>query len=278
MEGVATSIYLKVIGHLHEKVESQSYCLELVDRKGRRHKVHAFGVESISREAPYSPTQELEEEFPELSREQLSRTGGEVDLLLGADVLGLHPITQRSAGHRRVMASQFGSGALLMGPVPGLPVEEADANAVRLARGRWELPEGATVSHLTAVPTPYEEFEDLEAATLRACRACRRNAFKCPECSFCGGNLTLEEREAVDWMQDRMYHDSDKNVIRVSYPLRPEAERQPNNFRQVRAIQEKIEARVAKDGLTAQYAKEIEKMIAEGSVRELTKEEMGAWR
>lgn len=78
-----------------------------------------------------------------------------------------------------------------MGPVLGLPVEEADANAVRLARGSWELPEEATVNHIAVIPPPFQEFVDLSALLLQTCRAFRRNAFKCPECTFRGGSLTL---------------------------------------------------------------------------------------
>ena len=54
-------------------MDSQSYCFEMVDREGVGHRVHAFGVDSISREAPYEPPPELQLEFPELSRQQLTR-------------------------------------------------------------------------------------------------------------------------------------------------------------------------------------------------------------
>ena len=119
LQGTPSSIYLKVVHHAHERVESSSYEFEVETRTGERHVVKAFGVEEISRERSYEPPVELLEEFPEATLEQLRRTDGDVDILLGMDIVGLHPLAIRTAGNRRLMESQFGTGKLLVGKVPG---------------------------------------------------------------------------------------------------------------------------------------------------------------
>ena len=96
LRGTPTSIYLKVVQHDHEQVDSKSYTFEVESRDGVRHSIKAFGVDQISREVKYSPPRELLEEFPEATEEQMRRTTGEVDLLLGMDVVGIHPTELRT--------------------------------------------------------------------------------------------------------------------------------------------------------------------------------------
>ena len=108
-----------MVHHQHEQVDSQSYGFEIVARDGTRHPIRAFGVDEISKERRYEPPNELLDEFPEVSAEQIRRLPGEVDLLLGMDVVGLHPSKVRTVGHRMLMQSQFGTGHLLVGNVPG---------------------------------------------------------------------------------------------------------------------------------------------------------------
>ena len=157
--GTPSSIFLKVVRHQHEQVDSLSYDFEIEDRDGQRHAIKAFGVEDISRERGYEPPEELLAEFPEVSAEDIRRVPGEVDLLLGMDVVGLHPSKIRTVGHRMLMSSQFGTGRLLVGNVPGNHCGAVNATAMRYARGSWEVPE-ERVNHVRVASSP-SLFEEL---------------------------------------------------------------------------------------------------------------------
>merc|ERR1711867_244128 len=104
-----------------------------------------------------------------------------------------------------------------------------------------------SVAHVhAALQTPiFEELQDMETSPLQSCRACTQKSKDCPECSFQGGSLTLEELRSVEMMQKGMQLDSQRKVIRVSYPLRDKHQDQPNNYKQVRAVQSNIEAWIA---------------------------------
>merc|ERR1711867_285771 len=193
------------------------------------------------------------------------------------DVIGLHPTALRTEGNCRVLQSDFGVGKLLVGTVPGQEGMELNANATRLSQGSWELPQGAKVHHSAARIADFYELEDLEPEPRASCRSCKRLTKECPQCSYRGGKFTLEELESVEQMQGEMFHDEEAQVIKVSYPFKPEADHQPNNFRQIRTIQENIERRVEKDGLREAYNEEIRKMVEVGSVRKLSKSEMEEW-
>ena len=80
------------------------------------------------------------------------------------------------------------------------------------------------------------------------------------------------------YMEDAMEYDATEKVIRVAYPLHDDADVQPDNYRQIKKVQESIESRVVKDGLTEKYNTEMRKMIDVGSVRRLGREEIKNWR
>merc|ERR1711867_414074 len=246
---------------------------------GVRHCIRAFGVDEISKEKGYEPPPELLAEFPEASLADIRRTSGDVDLLLGMDVVGLHPVKVRAVGHRMLLSSLFGTGHLLVGNVPGDRCGAVNATAMRYARGSREAPEHE-IAHVRTMDAEnlFEELRDLEAEPLSSCRACLKRTKDCPECSYRGGSLTLQELQSVELMQQGMVLDKDEGVIKVSYPLKEDHLDQPNNFRQVRAVQSNIEKRVRQQGLQQEYDGEVRRMLEAGAARELTSQEMKDWK
>ena len=307
LTGVDTSLYLKVIQHVHEQVDSKRYDLLLTDIRGDHWKIRAFGVDSISMEQEYVPPPELIAKYPELTVQQMSRSAGEIDLLLGMDVVGLHPVTIRSEGNQRLLNTKFGVGKLLVGCVPGTEVQQVNASAARLSRGSWDKPVNGVVHRVQAWPAPLyqpgdaapyspistknpaaqmassveavekawqEEMKDMEPRALRSCRKCAETHKHCPQCNFRARGLSELERKSVTFMQERMQHDQIENCIRVEYPLVTAAERQPNNFAQVRTIQQNIEKRTDKEGLREAYNTEMQRMLDAKAVKELSDQEM----
>ena len=212
--------------------------------------------------------------FLELEPAEVERHEGEIDILLGMDVVGLHPVEGVTRGNQRMMISQFGKGKMLVGAVPGVNCAHLDVNAVRLSQGCWELPPGAVVTHASAKVTSFDEFEDMQPEPLLSCRACKERCKGCRSCNFRAANLTEQEIESVEEMETAMVYDEEKKVIRVSYPLRPEADQSGNNYHQVKKIQENIERRVIKSGLHEEYNKEMGCMMEAGVVRALERQEI----
>merc|ERR1711867_225715 len=146
--GVKTAIHLKVVHHSHERVESRAYTFEVKDREGACHTIKAFGVDSISSEKPFLPTETVLQAFPGLQSNEVSRPGGSVNILFGMDVVGLHPVEESTIDNTRLLRSRFGTGRILVGVMPGERGCTLDANAVRLAQGTWEEPpDSVTISH-----------------------------------------------------------------------------------------------------------------------------------
>merc|ERR1711867_50385 len=189
------------------------------------------------------------------------------------DVVNLHPTTKVTRGQQRLMTSSFGTGHILVGAVPGQASAGLHVHAVMLTQARWKLPPGGVVMSMEDKLPRFMELDDLEPMHQPLCRDCKG----CGTCTFRAGTFTPEEKKSVQFMEDTMAYNEKDQVIEVSYPLYDEADSQPDNLKQVRVVQENIEKRVRKDGLTDKYNKEMQKMIDAGSVRRLTQEERRVW-
>ena len=53
--------------------------------------------------------------FPDLRPEEVARRPGDIEVLLGLDVVGMHPVEEQTVGNQRVYRSRFGLGRLLVG-------------------------------------------------------------------------------------------------------------------------------------------------------------------
>ena len=98
--------------------KTKLYCVELVDMKGERKLVKAFGLEKILGPLPTISMEGIKYQFSEGVQEQwdkLARPEGEVDLLIGSEAAHLHPTQMETAGKTLVKESIFGSGLVLNG-------------------------------------------------------------------------------------------------------------------------------------------------------------------
>merc|ERR1711867_197864 len=140
---------------------------------------------------------------------------------------------------------------------------------MHISRASWDLPKGATVVRQQDRLAHFFELDDLESSPLALCRLCKG----CASCSYRKSTMSPAELESVQIMEDGMAYNEEENVINVVYPFRDCADSQPNNYKQVRKIQESIEGRLLKDGQHESFVAEMQKMVAAGTVARLDKEE-----
>ena len=98
--------------------KTKLYCVELVDMKGGRHLMKAFGLDKLSGPLPTIVMDGIKFEFSVKIQNQwdkLARPEGEVDLLIGSEVAHLHPTHMETAGKMVVKQSKFGTGLVLNG-------------------------------------------------------------------------------------------------------------------------------------------------------------------
>ena len=150
-------------------------------------------------------------------------------------------------------------------------VEELSAECRALQGAVARLPPLGQAFHIGGLGRAVENFlgvEELEADILPLCQACRG----CQDCRFRREGCTSEEKEVLELVEEEMTLKDGK--LTASYPWKPCVMKMRNNRQQVLKIQEKIEARNLSNGSQGEYIKEMEKATAEGTVKELSREEM----
>ena len=95
---------------------------------GKRVLIRAFGVEVISAPAKDVDVTAVKNLFSKQAQKKwdliAERPQGEVELLVGSEHAGLHPVVLEKSQDLRVMKSQFGNGYLLHGRHQGIKVED----------------------------------------------------------------------------------------------------------------------------------------------------------
>ena len=215
------------IDTINGKVERKTrhYVVELIDSSGRRILVCAFGVEKISGVITSIDISGVKTLFSMETQQKWSwladRPEGDIELLVGSELAGLHPDTLEKVGDLKVMKSQFGHGLLLTGRHPSISVESVfwpeSVSAIR--QGRFRMMEGAYMVKKQAVsiskPRDFYAGEEMGVYCPKRCNKCK----SCTECPF--SNRMLSEREQFEYnlMERGVEHDEREGVFRVSYPF-----------------------------------------------------------
>merc|ERR1711867_53141 len=67
LRGEQASVFLKVVNHAHEELRSIAYDIPFKNRQGAVRTIKALGVDTISKDAPYQPTRDVLQAFPEVT-------------------------------------------------------------------------------------------------------------------------------------------------------------------------------------------------------------------
>merc|ERR1711867_57671 len=147
------------------------------------------------------------EKFPGVKASQVSRKEGDIELLVGMEMVAAHPTDLTTVGSQRLMKSRFGSGRMLVGVVPGGEGMVMSVEVMHVSRGSWELPVGATLVRQQDKLAHFFELDDMEADPLALCRTCKG----CASCTFRASTMSPLELESVQVMEAGMKYDAEKN-------------------------------------------------------------------
>ena len=196
-----TTVTMKVVGGCYEKVKTNIYELDLVDKFGKRHSIWGYGIDTIidpDDPVDLAPVRSL---FPHLPREVfLPLPKKRVDILIGLNFNSLHPsggTGKNIQGNLKALNSIFGTGWVIGGchqnikATPNKLTPEAATSRVAKISG---VPEVDVVSKYSLNPvfariqidpvlTPeFWESDCMGVLPPRKCNRCRTCALK-GECS-----------------------------------------------------------------------------------------------
>ena len=176
--GKPTYLSLIKVGGLPELTPSYEYNVPLRQENGKVTTIKAFGIEEISSEIKEINIDGVKHLFQDVSSVNIQRPVGRVDLLIGFNYAGLHPVSEKSCENLLLLKNEFGT--CLGGSHQQL--KEGTVNHVQ----HLEVYHVGKGHHITL--DDFVDAENLGVSCSPACGSC-----KCGQCALGSKNCTIKE-------------------------------------------------------------------------------------
>ena len=202
----------------------------ILSRNGQEHRITAFSKDTITRPVPSVNVQDVLPLLPinTINEKDIVRPVGPVDLLVGIQWAGHHPIRSKenTVGNLGLCESKFGTGWVLEGTHPKIKV--AQVNMVLEARevsrampGECFLvSQSGTGSHQAnhisgrARKFTFLECEEMATVPPRQCMKCTG----CDKCSYRAREMSRRDQEELMMIERNITIDEEKQMVNIKYP------------------------------------------------------------
>ena len=189
-----------------------------------------------------------------------SRPLGDVEVLIGSNFLGLHPIDIETQGNLKMKRSKFSSGFVLSGSHPSLELSDSHNATPHSVNGSI----CATNLQYRSI-REYLDSKELEVETPRRCNNC----VSCKDCTYQGHQMSLRKQFENKIMEDNVSYDEAEKVFHVKYQFVEDPSILTCNIGQAIRIAECVKKNVIKEGLLAKVNSKFD-MINYGALVELS--------
>ena len=257
-------------------IDSEYVVVEIKDKFGKIHLVRAYTVELVSEVVSVQIPSEIRELFSHQAQEgwPQERKGGDVLLLIGNEALSLHPSELERVGNIGVYDSLFSHTKLISGHHPALKgTSDILSKDCHFLRSSY-LPTAQQCNRISAQQATFLAGEDMGEFTPKACNDCR----KCLQCSFAVRATSRKEQMELSYISQGVRYDEATKRFQVSYPfLEDPKEALTDNRKQAIAYSISLEKTLSKKQLTDTFNEEFQKFVDNGSLSELSEDEMRNW-
>ena len=260
LEGKPVELTLVKVGGESENIKSCKYDLPLIDDSGKTVWFQVYGIKKITTEIQRVNLKKVSHLFPDVKREEIQRPTGQIDVLIGYEYAGYHPIKVQGSGHLLLLSNQFGK--CLGGSHPDL--KETTRKMIRNA---------VLIHHATGVRVDdFYKIETMGVECSPKCGNCR-----CGHCPIGGKDYTIKEEQELKLIEDNLTYKHDH--WEAQYPWIKDPAELPDNRTAAMGKLKATERRLAKNPEQAEiYQKQIDDMVSRDVARKLSEEEEVKYR
>ena len=274
LKGVLVEYDLITVGNVVTPQKATLHTITLIDRKGNRHEIKAFQIDNICGNVEAPDMKQFLDLFPGLKLEDITRSSGEVELLVGNCVAPLHP--RRVDDNEGIVLNEtiFGSGRILSGCRVGASDSEGGENEL-LAAVRYCA--SINMVNLRVAKENYDggTLDDLGIKIPGRCKDCEG----CKNCSFLAHELSRTEQYQHRVIKENLSLDPVNDIITTTYPFEENPAVLEDNRGQAYALLQKTEKRLKQHPDHAKlYCEQWQDFIDRGVVTEITEEEAKAYQ
>ena len=259
LDGSDVCLELSGVGNKKQLYETKLYLVPLVNKDGERIEISAFGIDKITSDLSPIDLEAAAGVF-ELTRGELTRPQGAVNLLIGMDYADIIPTKQAVKKKLALYSSTFGTGYVVGGSL-----EAAEDGTEQLDGFVYQ------VCHAAASVKPMD-FLSVEAFGVdipRRCKYCRG----CKECGFRAKALTWTEAKELAEIEKGLTLDTVNKVWTAEYPFNTDPSILKNNYSQAFACMASMERRLIKCKQTEAFNEQFNDAVNRGVFTEVNKEE-----
>ena len=258
LHGTPIQITVIKVGGKRERIKSFEYNLPLLDKDGQEVLLQVYGINQISTSIERVIVDSVVKLFPNISCEDVARPVGEIDVLVGLEYAGFHPVREDNVGHLLLLANQFGK---CLGGSHSM-----------LHEGTRKLIQHVTIHHIRSIDI--QDFYDIESLGVSCSPKC--GGCKCGRCPIGSNPYTIREERELKLIDDGLKLDG--NTWYASYPWIRDPSDLPDNFTSAYAMLTSTEKRLAKIfEYSAMYCQQINDMLERGVTRKLDELEIKSY-
>ena len=273
MDSERKTLIVESFGHT-DSLNSEYVVLEILQADGTVAQVRAYVVDSITRMAAVSISEQIRQEFSPSTTWPESRFSGEIDILLGMEELSLHPILIERKGNLGIFLSPLSTVTVMGGRHEKIqPDVSTLSQTCRMLRGA-KSPTKQQQFRLKQMDDMFMLGDTMGEYIPKSCSNCR----KCTTCTYAGKAISQKERIELEYIERGITHNKEKKQFDVKYPfLEDPRDALTDNRRQAIAYATSLEKKLDKHQLTKKFDEEFEKFLQTKSLRKIPDEELKTW-
>ena len=188
--------------------------LTLIDKRGQELQIDVYGIDKITSNIQAVNLDGVHRQFKDVTKEEIARPTGEVDVLIGFEYAGFHPQKEQFSGHLLLLKNQF--GRCIGGTHPQIKEinERHKLNSVQ-------------VFHTTSPSV--EDFYNIENLGIECTPRC--GGCKCGRCPMGSKNYTIKEERELALIEKNLDYDKEAKRWIAEYPWIKDPYDLPDNRR-----------------------------------------------
>ena len=263
LKGRPCKVSVNAFGNAKSEHDSIQYKLYAWDAEGERVPFDVVGVPIISRLSGGRQQKRIANSFTE-TKDKINSTSSvdkpnDIDILIGYDYAGYHPVPERSKDHKVLLKNRFGY--------------------IAAGSSRTKESLDSTVMHADTYHVTHniDKFMDVESLGVRCIPLCGR--CKCGKCHPGGKPMTIEDEDDYELICSKITFNQQRGRWEAAYPWKEDPSRLPYNKSVAMAVLKSLEKRLK--GVEHQgelYCKEMRRMSDSGVAREISNEELESYK
>ena len=268
LNGTPCTLHLARVGHGHQPISTLQFNVDLIDHKGSKYRIMAYGTERLASATKMSDPElrRLAKSFS-VSASSINNVDGRASILIGSGNLSLHPKLVSMRGELGLYKSQFGKPYWVVGRNTKSPtVSLAEACFVDCSKKDFF--------------EKWARADQLGLNTDPKCSTCLK-APACKACQKLETPMSFREQEDGKLIRSKMHMDFENHEVHAEFPFieDPSEVFHPSktNRNLVEKMQKNLIKGLKKEDKLKDYTTAFHEQVERGVVRELTQEEIDEW-